>query len=323
MSLEDFGSEATSTGGSRSPTPMRADDQPYVEPKEGDLTQWAICPDNRFMASPATTKKLPPGAYGFVATQIGIQIVTKRLQTDELLELPDSRQSEVLDEIKSFWEREPNFKAHNVLHRRGFIFYGPAGGGKTCLVQQVAARVIAGGDIVCIMDTSPTLFRNGLHLIRGIEPKRRIVCVFEDLDAIIAQFGEDEILSLLDGENQIDHVLNLATTNYPERLDRRLVGRPRRFDHTIRVDMPTKAMRKLYFVKKLKLPKEELDKWVAATKGFSFAACCELLISVRCLGNDFDKSIARLTKMNTTKPSSTEEASARAGFGAAVTQEEE
>jgi len=31
-------------------------------------------------------------------------------------------------------------------------------------------------------------------------------------------------------------VLNLATTNYPEQLDRRFVARPRRFDRVVRID---------------------------------------------------------------------------------------
>lgn len=33
---------------------------------------------------------------------------------------------------------------------------------------------------------------------------------------------EERLLSLLDGKMQIDHILFIATTNYPERLDQRL-----------------------------------------------------------------------------------------------------
>jgi ATP-dependent 26S proteasome regulatory subunit len=54
-------------------------------------------------------------------------------------------------------------------------------------------------------------------------------------------------LSVLDGENQVDKVLNIATTNYPEKLDRRLVGRPRRFDRLIYIDMPNHVVRREYF----------------------------------------------------------------------------
>ena len=33
---------------------------------------------------------------------------------------------------------------------------------------------------------------------------------------------EERLLFLLDGKMQIDHILFIATTNYPERLDQRL-----------------------------------------------------------------------------------------------------
>ncbi len=42
-----------------------------------------------------------------------------------------------------------------------------------------------------------------------------MVCIFEDIDAIVQEHGEDELLALLDGEARIDYVLNVATTNYP------------------------------------------------------------------------------------------------------------
>ena len=59
-------------------------------------------------------------------------------------------------------------------------------------------------------------------MLRSIEPDTQIVCLFEDIDAYIGTYGEEEILSLLDGETQINKVLNVATTNYPRKLDQRI-----------------------------------------------------------------------------------------------------
>lgn len=332
MSLDEFGDGPSPAKERPRPgltaPPIEAEPAPHTAdnakiPGGGDNTQWSCMCEGRFMAAPNTVGRLPPGAYGFIATHHGIMLVPKVLNVDELLEFPDSRQGEIMQEIEDFWKTAGKFKYHVVLHRRGFIFHGPAGCGKTCLVQQIVSRVIRGGDIVFMMDTQPSLFRAGLHLVRSIEPTRRIVCVFEDLDAIIELYGDDEILSLLDGENQIDHVLNLATTNYPGRLDRRLVGRPRRFDRIVKVGMPSAKMREMYFIKKLNLSREDASKWVKGSDGFSFAACCELLISVMCLGRDFDKSVARLKEMMTTNPSNPTDVSTRVGFGGAAIPEEE
>ena len=169
--------------------------------------------------------------------------------------------------------------------------------GKTCLVQQIIADIVAADGLVFQCTNHPTIFNDGLSQFRKVEPNRPVVALYEDIDAIIEEHGEDEILALLDGESQIDRVLNIATTNYPEKLDKRLVCRPRRFDRVIEIGMPSAIVRKMYFEKKLNVTGTELDKWVVASEGFSFAACAELVISVCCFGNEFNNVISGLKEM--------------------------
>ena len=117
------------------------------------------------------------------------------------------------------------------------------------------------------------------------------------------------MLSLLDGESQVDHVLNVATTNYPEQLDRR-------FDRVVRIDAADEHTRRSYLVTKLPgADAAELERWVVATEGLSLAALAEAVISVRCLGNGFEETIALLRRMSTGRASSREFA-AGAGFAA-------
>ena len=155
----------------------------------------------------------------------------------------------------------------------------------TCLVKQIIEQIINNDGIVFDC-RHPGHLNRALEMFRGIEISRRIVCTFEDLDAIIRDYGEDALLSLLDGENQVDRVLNIATTNYPEALDKRLVARPRRFDRVYKIDMPTSAHRKIYFQTKLDeelLSTIDIDKWVNETDKFSWASLSELIVSVFCL----------------------------------------
>jgi len=110
------------------------------------------------------------------------------------------------------------------------------------------------------------------------------VCgVFEDVDAIVQGHGEDGLLALLDGETRLDHVLNAATTNSPERLDQRFVGRPRRFDRVLRIDPPDDDARRAYLAAKLGADCA-VERWGEATQGLSLATLAEAVISVRCLG---------------------------------------
>ena len=169
----------------------------------------------------------------------------------------------------------------------------------TCLVHQIAKQITAKGDVVFDCK-NPRILTKALENFREVEPTRPIVCIFEDLDSIIRDYGDDDLLKMLDGENLIDRVLNIATTNYPEYLDRRLVGRPRRFDRVIKIDMPSKEQREIFF--KNRLLKEDIekipfDKWVESTDQFPFSALAELIVSVLCLDNEFDEMIEVLKKL--------------------------
>lgn len=267
--------------------------------------QWAFYNDTTLYPVGKTAKSLPSNSYTVDRAEIGFMFNARDLKIDDLIVFPDSIQGTVLKEISNFWELGDKFKEYGFLHRRGYLFYGPAGCGKTALVRQIANAVISSGDLVILCE-SPNYLLDGLAKLRTIEPNRRLVCIFEDIDAIIKHYGEDKILSILDGDGQIDKVLNLATSNYPELLDRRIVSRPRRFDRVIKMDMPTKDMRKLYLSKKLNINGDDLLNWVEKTSGFSFAALAELVISVKCLGNNFDNSVQILKHMSSHNASSGE-----------------
>ncbi len=134
-----------------------------------------------------------------------------------------------------------------------------------------------------------------------------MVCVFEDIDALIKAYGDSELLQWLDGNHQVDKAINLATTNYPETLDRRIISRPRRFDRILRIDAPDARLRHAYFLRKLpELSAVERDRWVEVSDGLPFAALAELIISVCCLGNDLDRSAALLQELDSHNPSSAE-----------------
>ena len=130
--------------------------------------------------------------------------------------------------------------------------------------------------------------------------------IFEDIDTIIKAYGDEDLLSFLDGEIQVDTILNIATSNYPEDLDKRITARPRRFDKLERIDNPSQIMRKEYFIKKLQLTESELKKWVDISEGFSFAGLTDLIIGVKCLGNDLDEYANRIKKIIKGTISSTE-----------------
>lgn len=257
------------------------------------LSQWSQVGDDFFVPSSTTCKILPPGKYTIQFGLSGVFFKPVEIITDELVDIQDSLIYKILRDIDHFWTRGEAFKSHGFLHRRGYLLWGPQGTGKSCALAGIARRLIASGGIVFNCDCPEDLSR-GLKIFREVEPARPVVCLFEDLDTIIDCYSESDVLALLDGEDQVDKVVNIATTNFPENLPARLLQRPRRFDRIYEIGNPDERLRQAFFQAKLSpedLAKVPLEKWVSATSNFSFAGLTDLIISVVCLDNSFSESL--------------------------------
>ena len=275
---------------------------------------WAVARDDYFPCE-STVKTLEPGQYLVKRCEArGYYFSNKKVNLDDLISLPDNNSDQVLRSIADFWTKEAAFRELGFLWKRGILLWGPPGSGKTSTVQQLAKQIVDMGGI-SIYCTYPSHDAEGLRILRTIEPNRPIVVIMEDIDAIINCHGEADLLSMLDGELQIDNVVFVATTNYPERLDNRIVNRPSRFDERIKIGMPNAECRSVYLAAKCPRIAEtdELAYWVEHTDGYSIAHLKELIVSVECLGNDRDTVLERLTTMITTSVSSSD-LNRRVGF---------
>jgi hypothetical protein len=273
---------------------------PTSPPNVGDLVQWGVLGNDTYIPSGLTCRTLPPACYKVSQDDRGRIIVIKTdIVTDKLLRLPDTASDRVLDSIKIFWEAKDSFKAKGQLFKRGILLWGPPGSGKTVTIMLLIHDLIERAGIVILVN-NPELVTQALEYTRKIEPERPLICVMEDLDEMIDRYGESSILSLLDGENQVDNVVHVASTNYPEDLDARLVNRPSRFDEVIKIDMPSDEARRLYIKSKVtpeELNQYQIEKWVTDTTGMSIAHLRELVIAVFCLGRDYQETLDRLKRM--------------------------
>ncbi len=267
--------------------------------------RWAKS-DDVFWPAADTVKQLEAGFYRFdVVQNIGPCLRRGATATDGLIRMPDTVGERVLAEFQTFWKLRDRFAERGFLHKRGILLWGPPGSGKTCSLMLMADEIIREqGGIVCLIE-NPGLAATCLSFIRRIEPNRPIVALIEDLDALVQNYGETPYLALLDGETQVDRICYIATTNYPERLDRRFVDRPSRFDTVEFIGMPGANARRVYLhAKEPSLSVDELDDWVARTDGFSVAHLRELIILERCFEWPLDKAVARLDRMRVRRPDS-------------------
>jgi SpoVK/Ycf46/Vps4 family AAA+-type ATPase len=140
----------------------------------------------------------------------------------------------------------------------------------------------------------------------------------EDLDALTGEdkYVTSKLLNILDGIKQIEGVVYLASTNYPDKLEERVSNRPSRFDRRYRIEPPDSTIREAYI--RFKLSKDDLkniniQEWVKASEGFSIAHLKELIISTLVLGNSYSESLSHLKEMKT-KPKNKGSKSGGIGF---------
>lgn len=288
-----------------------------VDEDEPSFIQW-ITRGNRLYYPEAQVKlvnKIPSGYYGIgFDQQVGKYNVRKlSYSADKVLKLPMPEIDQILKDITTFWKKEKDFDRYELTFKRGMLMYGAPGGGKSHIIQLIVKHLIEEEKGVVFKIESP----NDVDTFQGfmqttfkvIEPTRKIVVIMEDIDGLFhsSKSTETTLLNILDGMGQMNNVVYLATTNYPEELAERIINRPSRFDRRYEITLPNEAVRRSYFEQTLKpedLQNIDLNHWVNSTNDLSIAHLREVIVSTIILGNDFEDTIKLMKDYNTSSPSS-------------------
>lgn len=173
--------------------------------------------------------------------------------------LDDALKAEVLNDVRKFYQRGVGiYKRLNLKPFRKLLFAGVPGTGKTMLCTGLAKWALDQGYLVIYVSSADCNGPNFAKIERALSIAAAAECpaliVLEEIDAYLHKEQKAMVLNVLDGnESQLNAhgTLLIATTNYPEAIDERVLKRPGRLDRIFIVPPLTNAdqaerMLKLY-----------------------------------------------------------------------------
>jgi hypothetical protein len=210
----------------------------------------------------------------------------KSADFDNLI-LPAALKQEIQDDFGRFFASRETYENYGIPWKRGVLFIGPPGNGKThtvkALVNQLQQPCLYVKSFKAYYGTDHDRMRKVFARARRTTP---CILVLEDLDSLVDKHNRSFFLNELDGFAENTGVVVLATTNYPEKLDAAILERPSRFDRKYYFELPAASERLAYIElwnrsleSRLRLSAGALPRLVKQTKGFSFAYMKELFLS--------------------------------------------
>ncbi|OTB01277.1 hypothetical protein M426DRAFT_323553 [Hypoxylon sp. CI-4A] len=207
--------------------------------------------------------------------------------------LDEDMKKAIINDHVSFFDSKETYNKLQVPWKRGIIYYGPPGNGKTISIKAMMHQLYSREDPV------PTLYVRTLTSFAGPESsinqiftkaRQLAPCylVFEDLDTIVSDNVRSYFLNEVDGLKSNDGIFMIGSTNHLDRLDPGISKRPSRFDRKYLFPDPDLDQRiayskywqlKLSSNEEIEFPNELCTAIAEITDKFSFAYMQEAFVA--------------------------------------------
>jgi len=189
------------------------------------------------------------------------------------------------DDFDFFFQSADWFRRMKLPHRRGYIFHGKPGNGKSTAVRCMLSSRGLTAFTLRLFD-SHTEDQHIEELFEMAVKRAPSVILLEDLDRAFPRTGEartrvsmQQLLNSLDGITTGEGIIVVATANEPALLDPALLRRPGRFDRVIHFPNPSQELREQFYSRyEIKLAPDQISRIAQDAQGFSFAQLRESVV---------------------------------------------
>lgn len=207
------------------------------------------------------------------------------ISADQII-LPGATLDMLERNVFAFFDQREDLRRLGLSLRKGLLFHGPPGTGKTHCINYLASR-LTGHTTLLITSAQICYLAEYMALARLLQPA---IVVIEDADLIARERtamhgpGEEALLNQLlnemDGLQEDAEILFILTTNRPNQLEPALSARPGRIDQAIEFPLPDPESRKrlvALYGHQLDVPDAIGGEAVRRTEGMSAAFIKELM----------------------------------------------
>lgn len=217
------------------------------------------------------------------------------------IKLPEEKKQAIKIGALEFFKKKEIYDKNKIPFKRGLIFTGLPGTGKTHMGKILINK--SDCTFIWVNNNMISCSSDVKYLFRMAKELAPTILFVEDIDGFLeSERNVGALKAQMDGMEDVNGICTILCTNFPDKLPRALINRPSRFDDVVIFELPDENLR--YQILRsiaepivIKDAETNLLEVAKATEGLTGAHLKEILIYSVLLAADEDREEVNITDL--------------------------